>query len=119
MGNIPGMSEGPLRLTAGAPPAPQGSRELLGFCDRRIVVVRPAKTKVEYMPQTPVPADPKTIGEHKIKKRIEMRLTQALIAKQLGVARATVESLDRNEYRPLGRVRRAIVAWLGFDPEPR
>jgi len=71
------------------------------------------------MPQTPAPADPKTIGEHTIKKRIEVRLTQALFAKQLGVARSTVGSWERNQYQPSGKVRRQIVAWLGFDPEPQ
>ena len=49
--------------------------ELLGFCDRGIVVAKPAEMKVQRMPQTRTPADPKTIGEHMIKKRIEMRMT--------------------------------------------
>ncbi len=70
------------------------------------------------MPQTPAPANPKTIGEHMIKKRIDMRLTQAVIAKQLGVARSTVGNWEGNFCRPYGKVREQIVAWLGFDPEP-
>ena len=34
----------------------------------------PAAKRRQCMPQTPAPADPKTIGEHMIKKRIEIRL---------------------------------------------
>ena len=91
----------------------------MGSCDRRIVVVRPAETKVKRMPQTPAPANPKTIGEHMIKKRIDMRLTQAVVAKQLGVARSTLGNWEGNFCRPYGKVREQIVAWLGFDPEPQ
>ena len=93
--------------------------ELLGFCDRRIVVPRPVEKKIQRKPQTPIPADPKTIGEYMIKKRIETSMTQSQIAKLLGVARATVGNWEGNHCRPSGRVREQIVAWLGFDPEPQ
>jgi len=48
----------------------QRARELLAFCDRRIVMPRPVEKKIQRKPQTPAPAAPKTIGEHMIKKRL-------------------------------------------------
>jgi DNA-binding XRE family transcriptional regulator len=90
--------------------------QLLGICDRRIVVARPAWSKVFHRLRTPVPVEPKTIGEHVHKKRKELALQQWQLAQQLGVWRATLGSWEANHYGPEGKVRARVVAWLGFDP---
>jgi len=95
----------------------QRAWELLAFCDRRIVVPRPVEKKIQRKPQTPAPADPRTIGEYMIKRRIETSMTQSQIAKQLGVAKSTVGNWEGKHCRPSGKVREQVVAWLGFDPE--
>jgi DNA-binding XRE family transcriptional regulator len=54
-----------------------------------------------------------------IKKRIEMWITQSQIAKQVGVAKSTVGNWEAKHCRRSGKVREQIIAWLGFDPEPK
>jgi len=64
-----------------------------------------------------MPTLPKTIGEHVHRKRIEAGLTQAQLARQLGVWRATLGSWEANHYQPLGKVRDLVIAWLAFNPQ--
>ena len=93
--------------------------QLLGICDRQIVVARPPWSKVYHRVRTPLPADPKTIGEHVHKKRAELGLHQWQLAQELGVWRATLGSWEANHYQPEGKVRARVVAGLGFDPRPQ
>jgi DNA-binding XRE family transcriptional regulator len=96
-----------------------GSSQLLGICDRQIVVARPAWSKVFRRVRTPLPAEPKTIGEHIHKKRKELGLQQWQLAQELDVWRATLGSWEANHYEPEGKVRDKVIAWLGFDPRER
>jgi DNA-binding XRE family transcriptional regulator len=68
--------------------------------------------------RTPVPEDPKTIGEHVHKKRKTLGLHQWQLSQLLGVWRSTLGSWEANHYEPLSGVRTRVIAWLGFDPQP-
>jgi DNA-binding XRE family transcriptional regulator len=95
---------------------PQEALELLAICDRRITTPRPAWCKVFHRVRTPLPAEPKSIGEHVHKKRKELGLHQGQLAKILGVWRSTLGNWEANYYQPEGEVRARVVAWLGIDP---
>ncbi|HTQ31167.1 MAG TPA: helix-turn-helix domain-containing protein [Opitutaceae bacterium] len=101
---------------AGATGAKQPASQLLDICDRKIVVARPAWSKIYHRVRTPLIANPKTIGEHVHKKRKELGLQQWQLAKLLGVWRSTLGSWESNHYQPEGKARQRVIAWLGFDP---
>ena len=90
--------------------------ELLGICERKIMVKRPAWCRVASIVRSPFPTDPKTIGEHLHKRRAELGLTQRQVAAQMGVWLATLVCWEGNRHQPTSKARARIVAWLGFDP---
>jgi ribosome-binding protein aMBF1 (putative translation factor) len=94
----------------------QEACELLGFRDRRITVARPAWSKASHRVQTPIPADPKSIGEHVHKKRHELGLHQGQLANLMGVGKSTVSDWEANRSHLEGKVRDRVIAWLGFVP---
>ena len=93
--------------------------ELLGNCERRILVSKPLSCNSFRRVRTPLPTEPKTIGEHVHTKRVRLGLTQKELGGQLGVWRATLVAWEGNHYQPEGRVRDRVIAWLGFDPRER
>ncbi len=90
--------------------------ELLGICERKIMVKRPVWCRVASIVRSPLPTDPKTIGEHLHKRRAELGLTQRQVANQMGVWLATLVCWEGNRHQPTSKARARIVAWLGFDP---
>ena len=64
------------------------------------------------------PADPKTIGEHLRKKRIDMGLSMAQLAKLLefGVTDSAIEKWEKNQNHPTPEHWARIAHFLGFDP---
>jgi transcriptional regulator with XRE-family HTH domain len=65
-----------------------------------------------------VPEEPKTIGEHIKRRRLQLHLMQKEVAAQLGVNFATLQNWERNVGRPLIRHIPGIISFLGYDPEP-
>jgi DNA-binding transcriptional regulator YiaG len=67
------------------------------------------------------PANPKTLGEHIRKRRIDlhMSMTQLANALELGVSKAAIEKWENNQNCPTKENRRRIVEFLGFDPALR
>src|ERR1039457_6236419 len=95
------------------PAAQQPAWQLLAFCDSKIVVPRPPESKVFRRIGTPVPVEPKTIGDWILCTRVERRLHQHEVAAILGVARATMSAWETNLYQPKGKDRERVLAWLG------
>jgi DNA-binding XRE family transcriptional regulator len=90
--------------------------ELLGICERHVVVVLPADSTSNRRVRTPLPLSPKTLGDHVLGRRKDLGLRQGQLARLLGVWRATLGSWEGNHYEPTGSVRARVIAWLGFDP---
>lgn len=60
--------------------------------------------------------DPKTIGEHLKKHRLQRRLLQNQVAKLLGVNRGSVQNWELGIYEPSDIFVAKIVSFLGYDP---
>ena len=90
--------------------------ELLGFCERQVVVALPADSTSKRRVRTPLPHSPATLGDHVLTKRKDLGLPQGQLARLLGVWRASLGSWEANHYEPTGSVRARVIAWLGFDP---
>ncbi|MEI6575087.1 MAG: helix-turn-helix transcriptional regulator [Bacteroidota bacterium] len=61
------------------------------------------------------PANPKTIGEHLRKKRLEEKLLQKDVAKMLGVTEDTVTNWENNRSIPMKKLRLEIINFIGYD----
>ena len=67
------------------------------------------------------PANPKTLGEHLRKKRIDLSLSMTQLAKLLGlgITDTAIEKWEKNQNRPTEFHRGRIIEFLGFDPTRR
>ena len=79
-----------MRLTT-----PSSATALLGFCDRVIRVEIP-RASVHRRVWRKAVAEPKTIGEHLRRKRVDMGLTNVQVAQILGVCYQTVERWEHD-----------------------
>jgi transcriptional regulator with XRE-family HTH domain len=60
--------------------------------------------------------EPKTLGQHLRRKRVDEGLTNIQVAEILGVAYQTVERWEHNR-TPIGEANRLkIIAFLGYEP---
>src|SRR6185312_15956348 len=64
------------------------------------------------------PAEPKTLGEHLLKRRMEQGLTQAQVGQELGTDEWTVGNWEKDRTFPAVRYFPAIFRFLGYDPFP-
>jgi len=64
------------------------------------------------------PETPKTIGEHIRKRRVGLHLLQKSLAIRLGVNMETLKNWERGVEQPMIRHLPAVIAFLGFDPQP-
>ena len=64
------------------------------------------------------PVNPKTLGEHLRKKRIDMHLSMPHLAEKLGlgITSTAIEKWEKNQNRPTDEHRCRIIQFLGFDP---
>ena len=62
--------------------------------------------------------EPKTLGEHIKKRRLELKLTQAQASYQLGVDPMTVLNWEKGKTSPPIPYLPAIHRFLGYDPFP-
>jgi DNA-binding XRE family transcriptional regulator len=62
------------------------------------------------------PREPKTLGEHVKKHRLECHLLQSQLAKLLGVDRISVQNWERGIYEPSLRVVEKVIEFLGYNP---
>lgn len=64
------------------------------------------------------PAEPKTLGEHLLKRRMEQERTQAEVGRELGTDEWTVGNWEKDRTFPAVRYFPAIFRFLGYDPFP-
>ena len=62
------------------------------------------------------PVNPKTIGDHLRKHRIELGLEQTEVAAKLGVCRNSLQHWEQNRGTPLPKQMPAIIQFLGYVP---
>ena len=62
--------------------------------------------------------EPKTLGEHVRKRRLELRLTQKEAAERLGVNFWTVLNWEKDHTEPPIESMPPIIRFLGYDPFP-
>jgi transcriptional regulator with XRE-family HTH domain len=88
---------------------------MLPFCERVVSVPR-----VKYLPSRnrgiPVPREPKTIGEHLRKRRLELGIFQSKAACLLGVSTVTLSRWECDKVYPTWPQQPAVATYLGFDP---
>ena len=91
---------------------------LLGIYHRTARIVRQPYS-LHFTRTIRYPANPKTLGEHLRKKRVDLGLSMPKLIRLLGlnVYDTTIEKWEKNENRPTERYRSRIVEFLGFDPE--
>ena len=70
------------------------------------------------LPRGDYPAEPKSLGEHIKKRRIDLGLLQRQVAKQLGVDKWTVLNWERGKTAPDVRYYPGIITFLGYNPLP-
>ena len=62
--------------------------------------------------------EPRNLGEHVRKRRLELRLTQKQVAHRLGVNPWTVLNWEKGHTDPPCDAMLRILRWLGYDPYP-
>jgi DNA-binding transcriptional regulator YiaG len=61
-------------------------------------------------------AEPRTIGEHVKRKRLQKHLFQADLAKVIGVDVGSVRNWEQGVHKPAEASMPRIIAWLGYNP---
>ena len=64
------------------------------------------------------PGEPKTLGDHLRKRRMDLGLPQKVAAQRMGGCVATITNWERNRTQPELRHLPKIIAFLGYDPLP-
>lgn len=65
----------------------------------------------------PYDFEPKTLGEHVLKRRLFLKLSQPQLAKLLGVAAETILNWELNYRKPSINHTGKLIQFLGYDPE--
>lgn len=79
------------------------------FCHLRLVVPKPAGKSY--------PAELRTVGDHLKRRRLDLRLTQKEVAREIGVCQKTYEYWEQGRTaEPELRFYPAIIRFLGYDP---
>ena len=87
----------------------------LPCCHQRIRGVRCPVSSYEKLVKR-CPAEPKTIGDHLRKRRIELGLEQTEVAERLGVCRSSLQHWEQNRGVPMPKQMPAIIRFLGYVP---
>lgn len=61
---------------------------------------------------------PSTFGEHVLKRRLTLRITQKELGKRLGVSNNTVFNWELGVVKPAIKYIPRLIEFLGYDPEP-
>src|SRR5947207_8992961 len=90
---------------------------LLGICHCAIRIRRPPNSE-HFKRLRNYPANPKTLGEHLRKKRVDLSLSMTQLAKLLGlgITDTAIEKWEKNQNRPTDTHPKLIVEFLGCDP---
>jgi transcriptional regulator with XRE-family HTH domain len=82
----------------------------LPFCHAEL---RAPKPKSEHYPK-----EINTLGDHIRTRRLNLKLLQKQVAKQIGVNAATITNWERNASTPAIGHMPGIIRFLGYDPLP-
>jgi DNA-binding transcriptional regulator YiaG len=76
-----------------------------------------AFTKVVKMPSKKhIPANPQTLGEHILRRRLQLRLLQRDVAERIDVTEESVMGWENGRSVPQIRLYPSIIAFLGYYP---
>jgi transcriptional regulator with XRE-family HTH domain len=89
----------------------------LPFCHLQIKVLHRQAPDNWITTQTCV-TNPKTLGEHLRKRRLELHLLQGQVAKRLGVHKMSIQNWELGLGKPKNKHIPAIVQFLGYKPIP-
>jgi transcriptional regulator with XRE-family HTH domain len=65
-----------------------------------------------------IPTEPRTVGDHIRRRRLESKMFQKSVAEQFGVTASSIVSWEANLVEPKIRYMPAIIDFLGYDPLP-
>jgi site-specific DNA recombinase len=65
-----------------------------------------------------IPVEPKTVGDHIRRRRLELKLLQKDVAERLGVCQPSVYNWESNRSQPDIRYMPAVIQFLGYNPLP-
>jgi DNA-binding XRE family transcriptional regulator len=65
-----------------------------------------------------IPTQPKTVGEHLKRARLDRDLPQRLVAEAIGSHHASLLNWERGRAEPKRRYLPGILSFLGYDPRP-
>ncbi len=102
------------RIRVESPTTP--SCALLGICDRTVEVSFPNFSLHQRLKRA-VADEPKTLGEHLRRVRIDRKMTNVQVAHSLRVAYQTVEKWEHNRKIIGPKSRPKVVAFIGYDPD--
>ncbi len=91
---------------------------LLGICHRRLVVNIPQISLHRRMLRGAL-NDPKTLGEHLRRKRVDMALGHVQVAEIMGVAYQTIQRWECNRRPITPNNQKKIIQFLGYDPRQK
>ena len=87
------------------------------FCHLQIKVLRsPYPDKWKCTQKAAI--EPKTIGEHLKRRRLELHLLQTEVGRRLGVHKGSIQTWERGIGLPGIRQLPAVIEFIGCDPEP-
>ena len=89
----------------------------MGSYHRTIVHIRTTNSP-HFKRSRNYPINPKTLGEHLRKKRIDLHLSMSQLARLLGVGvtDTAIEKWEKNQNRPTSEHKNQIIQFLGYDP---
>jgi DNA-binding XRE family transcriptional regulator len=82
----------------------------------RVAFLPRVRIRLECRKPKHYPENPKTLGEHIRKRRMELGLTRRPAAKALRINPWTVLNWETGQYQPPIRSIQSILAFLGYDP---
>lgn len=84
--------------------------DALPFCHLRLSAIKPTRYGFQ--------GEPKTLGDHIRKRRLELGLRQRDVARDFAVTVDTLRNWERNRTLPLPKYIPRILRLLGYDPRP-
>jgi DNA-binding XRE family transcriptional regulator len=88
---------------------------MLPLCDRVMHTSRTDFPPCRYH-RRPVPRKPKTIGQHLLRKRAQLRLNQSQAARLLEISIVTLSRWELDKVFPSEPCHDRIIGYLGYDP---
>jgi len=76
------------------------------------------RVRLKSLIRRPYDFEPKTLGDHIRRRRLVLSITQEETAHRLGVNTWTVLNWETGATKPVIQFIPALVAFLGYDPEP-